>query len=231
MNHPRETSTGKDGERGRTSWWRWGRAASIGLVAVLALATAGVWLISSEVTSPDERFPSPPDPCTLISAETVSRLIGDADGVRDDPARYANWGSLLVYASERLRCRWQVDPVLRYRGGIYVDVGVYHGAKFGRGDSGEEKAESDVAGWYAICHSEVRGPVLFHSDDRGGVCATGSPLPDDPDFDLVLHQDNLVASVYVNAYRPWPPPDEPPWDAAEEAERLAEEIRSQLDAA
>lgn len=231
MNDPRETSTGKDGERGRRSWRRWVLAVSAGLVGLLALVTASVWLISSDVTLPDERFPSAPDPCMLISAGTVSRLIGDADGVWQDPAQHANSGSLLAHASERRRCRWEVASGISYQGGIYVDVGVYHGARFGRGDSGEEKAESDVASWYGVCRSELRGPVLVQSDDGGRVCATGRLLPDDPDFDLVLLQGNLVASVYVDAYVPWPPPEEPPWDAAEEAERLADEILSRLDAA
>jgi hypothetical protein len=184
------------------------------LTAALSfLAVAGVtWTLLpfTGIGVPHERHSQTPEPCGLVTPETVAGLVDDPAGTRSVRAGDSGWRAP-VYQETHLRCEWGPDLE---RSSILVDVTRLVGAPFGLGPTGAEKA-NEVLG--ERCDPELAG-------GRAGVCVVDGTIGGQ--IWLRLRDGNVLVEISVD---PGSGADvlAPPEPGT--VERITEDVLSQLD--
>lgn len=157
----------------RRPWWLGAGAA---LVVVLALAA---WVLVTDVGAPDDPL-STPEPCDLLSADTVRDLIGqEVPGQRSGTR--GTWRPL--HREERVTCEWTASGRGILAGHLSVAVDHHHSTQFGLGPTGTRRAQEFLDDYRPRCYTTL--PV-----DQGQACARSS----DP-LDLTLQLENLVVRI------------------------------------
>lgn len=191
-------------------WPRWVLAGGGGLALVLGFAA---WVVFTDVGAPDDPYPAAPEPCELLSDDTVDSLVGQAFGERSEPYGLPGWRPL-QRGDEHLRCEWRSDEDEVVFGRLQVEVATYHSPQFGLGRSGPESAQ------LVFEETRHRGCAYELSGEDEAACAQSV----EPPLRLTVQRENVIVQV---AFTPEVDRiDE--WDSEQAVVGLVDEVMSRL---
>jgi hypothetical protein len=121
--------------------WRWAFAGGAGAVIIGLVA----WPLLTYVGIPEDRYSSAPDPCQLLSDQTLQELIGSTESVREIDSTDLPGGSAvgLTHRSRQRACLLDGVGAANEARESSVDLTVYwySSTQLNLGPSGEERAE------------------------------------------------------------------------------------------